>query len=125
MLLDPVITSFEQSILDSGIISAPQYVSDLTATFLVIPFEYCLHTTYKRKIWLYKRAGYIGFDNRMDQFDWSPLLTLPLNEAVEFFTASYLNLVRECIPSKEVTVRSDDRPWYDSELRKWSRKRVD
>ena len=30
---------------------------------------------------------------------------------------------RQCIHSKEITVRSDDKPWYDNELRKWSRKR--
>ena len=24
---------------------------------------------------------------------------------------------------QEITVRSDDKPWYDNELRKWSRKR--
>ena len=88
-LLDPVITSFEQSILDSGIISISQYVSDHSATFLVIPFEYCWHTSYKRKVWLYKRADYTGIDNRIGQFDWSPLLTLPLNEAVEFFHSQF------------------------------------
>ena len=27
------------------------------------------------------------------------------------------------MPSKEVTVRSDDKPWYDTEIRKHSRKR--
>lgn len=51
------------------------------------------------------------------------LHTLPLNEAVDFFNLAFLNLVKECIPSKEITVRSDDKPWYDSEIRKYSRKR--
>ena len=49
-------------------------------------------------------------------FDWSPLHTVPLDEVVLLFNHSFLNLVNECIPSKEVTVRSDDKPWYDTEI---------
>ena len=60
---------------------------------------------------------------KTNNFDWSPLHTLPLDEAVLFFNHSFLNIVNECIPSKEVTVRSDDKPWYDTEIRKNSRKR--
>ena len=60
---------------------------------------------------------------KINNFDWSSLHTLPLDEAVLFFNHSFLNLVNEFIPSKEVTVRSDDKPWYDTEIRKHSRKR--
>ena len=28
-----------------------------------------------------------------------------------------------CIPHKDVVIRPDDKPWYDSEIRKYSRKR--
>ena len=35
---------------------------------------------------------------------------LPLDEAVLYFNHSFLSLVNEYIPSKEVTVRSDDNP---------------
>ena len=122
-LLDPVITSFDQTILDSGVLNIPPNISDHSATYITIPFDYSLHTTFKRKIWLYKRANYIDLDTKINNFDWDCLNTLPLNQAVEFFTKSFLNLVRQCIPSKEITVRSDDKPWYDNELRNWSRKR--
>ena len=39
-----------------------------------------------------------------------------------FFNDTVLKFVNECIPSKDVTVRSDDKPWYDTEIRKHSRK---
>ena len=32
-------------------------------------------------------------------------------------------MVKTCIPSKKVTVRPDDKPWYNSEIRRTSRKR--
>ena len=49
--------------------------------------------------------------------------TLPLDDAVLYFNDAFLKFVNEYIPSKEVTVRSDDKPWYDTEIRKHSRKR--
>ena len=107
-LLDPVITSFDQTILDSGVLNIPPNISDHSATYITIPFDYSLHTTFKRKIWLYKRANYIDLGIKTNNCDWDCLNTLPLNQAVEFFTKSFLNLVRQCIPSKEITVRSDD-----------------
>ena len=29
---------------------------------------------------------------------------------------SFPKLVNECVPSKEITVRTDDKPWYDAEI---------
>ena len=57
------------------------------------------------------------------RFDWNCLNILPLGEAVDYFNRVFLSFVHECIPSKEVTVRSDDKPWYDNEIRRFSRKR--
>ena len=122
-LLDPILTYFDQTVLDSGILQVPSEISDHCATFITLPFEYNIHYTFKRKIWLYKQANYAELKLKIDNFDWSPLHTLPLNDAVLFFNHSFLSLVSECIPSKEVTVRSDDKPWYDTEIRKHSRKR--
>lgn len=40
----------------------------------------------------------------------------------EFYNPSK-NLIRECIPGKEVVIRPNDKPWYDSIIRSTSRKR--
>ena len=34
-----------------------------------------------------------------------------------------LNLLKLCIPSKPIAVPEDDKPWFDSEIRRNSRKR--
>ena len=34
-----------------------------------------------------------------------------------------MEFVNQCIPHKDVTIRPNDKPWYDSEIRKYSRKR--
>ena len=32
----------------------------------------------------------------------------------------FLEMIKECIPSKQITVRPDDKPWYDHEIRHFS-----
>ena len=34
-----------------------------------------------------------------------------------------MDFIRQCIPSKRITVRNDDKPWYDSTIRKYSKLR--
>ena len=46
-----------------------------------------------------------------------------LDEACNLFTNTFLNFVKESIPSKYITVRPNDKPWYDSEIRHFSRVR--
>ena len=36
----------------------------------------------------------------------------------------FLGLVNECIPSKEVTIHTDDKPWYDFAIKNHSRLRI-
>ena len=40
----------------------------------------------------------------------------------EFYNP-FKSLIRECIPVKEIVIRSYDKPWYDSIIRSTSRKR--
>ena len=46
-----------------------------------------------------------------------------LDEACDLFTATFMDLVKECIPCKKVCIRPDDQPWYDNAIRRLSRKR--
>ena len=39
------------------------------------------------------------------------------------FTSKFIELARVCIPSKVVTIRPNDKPWFTSEIRQLFRKR--
>ena len=39
-----------------------------------------------------------------------------------FFYEYFLDMVQSCVPSKQITVRPDDKPWYDHEIRHFSSK---
>ena len=37
------------------------------------------------------------------------------------FTTLFMDLVKSCVPNKAMTIRPGDIPWYDSEIRKFSK----
>jgi hypothetical protein len=48
---------------------------------------------------------------------------IDINSACSNFTKTFLNIAKTCIPTREVTIRSDDKVWFDPDLRRESRKR--
>ena len=122
-LLDPIIVPDDVSYLDSGTIDIPEYISDHKATYIIMPTKHQRNISYTRLVWLYKRADFESLKSKIDNFDWYCLLQGTLDEATELFTSVFLKFVKQCIPSKNVTIRGDDKPWYDSEIRSFTRKR--
>ena len=53
--------------------------------------------------------------------DWSSFNEGSVSEAFVNFTVSFLKLVKMCIPSKRITVRPNDKPWFDSKIRHFVR----
>ena len=54
----------------------------------------------------------------MKIFDKNALLSdlEDFDEMCNTFTETFLRVARECIPTKMVTIRNSDRPWFNSEL---------
>jgi len=48
---------------------------------------------------------------------------LTVDQACDQLTEKLLELMDDCIPSKVVTVRPNDKPWYDSEIRRFTKYR--
>ena len=60
---------------------------------------------------------------KKSELDWSCLQEGTVSEAIILFTKVCIEFAKLCIPNKTIVVREDDRPWYDSEIRRNSRKR--
>lgn len=45
------------------------------------------------------------------------------NEAYKIFTEKLLNIINQCIPHNHVTIRPNDKTWYDTYIRNIYRKR--
>ena len=120
-LLDPIIVPDDMLYLDSGTIETLPSISDHKATYIRIPFDYQCQFSFKRLVWIYKNANIVQLKEMISSYDWSILLEGSLNEACINFTEIFLEFVKNCIPSKTVTVRPNDKPWFDSEIRHYSR----
>ena len=100
----------------------PNEISDHCATYIHIPFEYPLHDTFTRNVWIYKMQ-IMNCSIKISDFDWSCLHQGTVNKANSLFINNFIEFAKLCIPSKTIVVREDDKPWYDSEIRRNSRKR--
>ena len=55
--------------------------------------------------------------------DWNFINSLSVDSACEKFTSKLSEFCHACIPNKEITIRRNDKPWFDSQLRTLSRQR--
>ena len=122
-ILDSIIIHDDMPYTDCGVIDTPANISDHKATFILIPFDYEIQNSYTKLIWLYKTANFEDLRFQLKAYNWNCLSEGSLHEACLTFTNIFLDMVKSCIPSKQVTVRPDDKPWYDHEIRHFSSKR--
>ena len=62
-------------------------------------------------------------EEKLRLFDWECLTVGSVNDSCELFTDKFMEFVNLSIPHKDVTIRPNDKPWYDSEIRRHSGKR--
>ena len=56
----------------------------------------------------------------MNEINWNEKLDHlnDVDEMCEKFTKCFLKIAQECIPTKIITIRNNDRPWFNNEIRK-------
>ena len=64
------------------------------------------------------------FNKKLSAFYWSCLYQGSVNEVCSLFTNMFIEFAKLSIPSKPIVVREDDKPWYNTEIRRNPRKRV-
>lgn len=124
-LLDPILVTNDIQFFDSGVIEVDENISDHRITYLTISLGYSLKKSFKRQIWLYEQSDFNKLNNLINLFDWETFFSRfsDANIATTSFTDKILQFSHECIPTKTVTIRPGDKPWYDNKIRNRSRKR--
>jgi hypothetical protein len=124
-LLDPIIISDSIHYSFSDVLKVPSDTSDHDASIIFIECPKFQTRSFQREIWLFKRTDNEKFASKLDTVDWNALLSdsQDVDEMCNTFTETFLRVARECIPTKIVTIRNSDRPWFNSELRREIRKR--
>ena len=100
-LLDPIILHED---MNQVIIRDPPDISDHRATYVYLPFEYPVHGSFTRNVWMYKNANMNCLIKKLSDFDWSCLYQGSDNEACSLFTNIFIEFAKLSIPSKTIVV---------------------
>ncbi|XP_063408362.1 uncharacterized protein LOC134691483 [Mytilus trossulus] len=125
-LLDPIMISDCMSYYLSDVLDIPSNISDHNAAVIFLECPSSMSRTFKREVWIYDKMDKDNFLKIMNETDWHAILPddKDVNELCEIFTVTFLNIAGECIPTKQVTIRKNDKPWFNtSELRRELRTR--
>ena len=122
-LLDPIAITNGITVYDAGVFQTDNAISDHYGTYAHIQADFQSNNPFKRKVWNYKRADFSRLNTLIISTDWNFLHNDTVDVACESFVSTFLILARECIPSSFITIRPNDKPWYNSEIRRTSRQR--
>ncbi len=123
-LLDPIAVTENLVVYDHGTIHTPSTVSDHYGTYVYVRCNLHLTTSFKRKVWNYKRGNFNLLNHLIRTADWSLINTSNgIDTTCEIFSNKLSELLQVCIPSSLVTIRPNDKPWYNSLIRRTSRQR--
>jgi hypothetical protein len=105
---------------DSGTIDFENSVSDHRGTFVYLKSKIEKNSAYKRNVWLYKSGDFDKLNRLIESTDWDSKIldAVDIDQATENFTSTFVSHVRECVPKKSIIIRPQDKPWFDSGLRK-------
>ena len=131
------ITPTTSTILDQFITNTPSLLKN---TEVLDPISTCDHCpirstiimkhkfkkpkAYTRHIWQYNLADFKVFQTKLENTDWDVCFNYDNVDAVcDAWSQTFLNIARESIPNKVVTIRPRDKIFYTTELRRMRRKK--
>ena len=124
-LLDPILISDTLSYTFSDVFDVPRSMSDHDAAVVYLLCPHKESSSFKRRVWLYDKTNREKFSEDLQALDWNALLPddMDVDEMTEVFTETFLIVAERCIPTREVTIRRNDKSWFNNELRREMRKR--
>jgi hypothetical protein len=96
----------------------PEICSDHRVPCIYISNNKPKERPFKRTIYDYKKLDQGKFIDLMNNTDWeSVLMTEDIDTSANNFTTTFINLAKQCMPNKQITVRPKDAPWINNEIR--------
>ena len=121
-ILDQFISNIPDFVKEVSVSNAPLLTNDHLSIYLTLQFKVCKQKAYDRHVWLYEKADWNGFRESISLFDWDSVFVVDdVDVACDRWTSTLLNIARQFIPNRVVTVRPNDAPFYNSELRRMKR----
>ena len=120
--LDQIITNMPNFVVRTEVLP-PVYVNDHCTVTAELRFKLPIEEAYDRYVWLYKDADFDGFREYLANYNWDECFVPDdVEQTSRKWTETFLNIARMFVPNKVVKVRPNDKPWFNSELRRLRRK---
>ena len=124
-IIDLILVSNVQSIEMFGV-GEPFLMQDIRyhcPIYTIFTLKKPVTKSFKRKIWLYEKGNYDELHTKVSEFDWNNVRNEDTNQYALNFSSKLLEISSDCIPTKFITVRPQDVPWMNNNIRKLMKKR--
>jgi hypothetical protein len=119
--LDQIISNCGHMVYDIAV-TPPVSYNDHHTVSGKIRFKVNHPRTYQRLMWQYGAADFDLFRYKLTDVDWREcFISDDIDVITQTWTNTLINIARECIPNKMVTVRPWDKPFYNGYLRRLRR----
>jgi hypothetical protein len=119
--LDQILTNCSSIIQEVDLLPPVSY-NDHHTVSVRLNFKIAKPHSYNRLMWDFGRADYMAFTAKIAQTNWETCFDYDDIDCVaQNWTDTLLNIARETIPNKMVTVRPWDKPFYNGYLRRLRR----
>ena len=116
--IDLIITSNSNAITDHGVIPSLDEKCKHQISHAQVNFHLPPPPKYKRLLWDYKACNINYLKNEIRSLEWSRLFeNKNVNDMVDIFNDTLLNIAKTHIPCKLVTISDRDAPWFTKQIK--------
>ncbi|KAK3106046.1 hypothetical protein FSP39_011601 [Pinctada imbricata] len=117
--IDPIFVSDEIENIESGVINTDNQLTDHFATYCSLNLISNVPQSFRRDVWLYNQANFDQLKNDLHNTEWGSILNdTDIDVVCQNFNNKLKEVVLKHIPKKSVIIRGNDRPWFNSTIRK-------
>ena len=116
-VLDQVVTNIGHFVKEARV-DPPVSSSDHCTVSLDLLFRLKKQKAYTRRVWEFANARFDNYRNSLSTMSLAECIDVNIEESCDRLTKSLLDAAHQCIPSKIVTIRPNDKPWFNNSLRR-------
>ena len=116
--IDLIFTSQPNLVFESGVHPSLCRTCHHQIIYAKICFKVHSPPSYEREVWHYNRARVDVIKNSIQNFDWNrAFLNLSINDQVEIFNHTLLNIFRNFFPHETIKCNPKDPPWITKDIK--------
>ena len=116
--LDLIISNIPSLIANTDVLE-PVHYNDHCTIIGEITYLISKRKAYQRTMWDFQNANFDGFRHALSEYNWDHIFeNNDIDETCETWTEIITNMTNTFVPHRSVTVRPNDKTWYNGYLRR-------